>query len=85
MEEMYFYHSFPSNTEEKKQIERGLEIIESMAKIGFLLSPGPKPVEWGKYFSLGDRMKIKQKRICFTFIRTTELKKPYKSIWKVFY
>lgn len=86
MEKMYFYHSFPRGDNIKLQSEKGLKILESMVKFGFLLKPEDPPLDWAKYIGfdkLGKKLIMRQKRICFTFIRPNELM-DHKKKWGIF-
>jgi len=74
MKDLYFYHSFPKGYYNKRSIEKeiGMEILESICTIGFILAP--EVVNWKK--SIGIKTKphnIIQQRICFTLLNPTEL------------
>jgi hypothetical protein len=75
MDDMYFYHSFPRGfkNDHENEIITGLKTIESMAKVGLLLTP--EKVRWDKHLGVVNIIPqiILQRRICFTLLNQNEL------------
>ena len=76
MKERYFYHSFPSRGGEglPATYSKRLKILSSIANHGLLLAP--EDIEWRENLSngtLGQPLRVFQKRVCFTELAPAEL------------
>lgn len=74
MTERYFYHSFPQHSNSDDATMKGLAIVESMARHGFLLTP--EVTRWSEYLESGDRSEevfLAQKSVSFTELEPAEL------------
>lgn len=75
-EERFFYHNFPRRYKDNKlaYIEKGLSILSSIKKSGFVLTP--EITEWAEPLSNGTHSKpwkVAQKRCCFTELAPSEV------------
>lgn len=75
-EERFFYHNFPRRYKDNKSayIEKGLSILSSIKKAGFVLTP--EITEWKEPLSNGTQSKpwrVAQKRCCFTELTPSEV------------
>lgn len=73
--ERFFYHSFPRRGREDENVDRkGLAILTSIAKSGFLLTP--EKISWSEFLQDGTKSEsidLFQKRVCFTELAEYEL------------
>lgn len=75
-EERFFYHNFSRRYKDNKAlyIEKGLSILASIKKLGFVLTP--EVIEWKEPLSNGTQSKpwrVAQKRCCFTELVPSEV------------
>lgn len=84
-EDLYFFHSFPRRKESGEGIEKALNILDSIFKIGLLATP--EQFDWveakkdGTFFS---PWTMRQLTTCFTVLPRSEIKSHAKTFGTLF-